>query len=70
MKHNHLVIKFDKRFKKGYIKQTGNELRGHPDTLDMQRMSVPANAPMELQLNPPIVVSAELAKKLKNSKVQ
>lgn len=57
-----LEIISDKRFKDGNIKQTGRELRGNPETMKMERMKVPAGL---LDLNPPIVVSKALAKKIK-----
>lgn len=54
-----IIIKGDKRFRKGHIKHTGNVLRGHPETMKLERLDMP------LSLNPPIVVSPELAKALK-----
>jgi hypothetical protein len=62
-----IEIKSDKRFKPGNIKQAGNELRGNPETMDMHRMAVPTGTPMEMQLNPPIIVSSELGDALKKS---
>lgn len=58
-------IKTDRRFKDGNIKQTGMELRGNPKTVDMHRIEVPTTAPIEMQLNPPIVVSHELGEAIK-----
>jgi hypothetical protein len=57
--HQPTIIKPDKRFKRGNIKQTGNELRGNPETMKMERLPY--------SLNPPIVVSAELAEKLQKA---
>jgi hypothetical protein len=57
--HRPIIIKPDKRFKRGNIKQIGNELRGNPETMKMERLPY--------GLNPPIVVSAELAEQLKKA---
>lgn len=61
-----IKIRADRRFKNGNIKQTGNELRGNPKTMDMKRMTIPVYAPISMQLNPPIIVSSELAGKLRS----
>lgn len=63
-----IEIKADKRFKLGNIKRSGSELRGHPDTVKMERMEIPSAAPLSMKLNPPIVVSPELAKAIKKEK--
>jgi hypothetical protein len=64
MNHKPIKIKVDRRFKNGNIKTTGNELRGNPETMELKRMDVPPGAPIEMQLNPPIIVSRELGVKL------
>lgn len=51
---DYIAIKADKRFKQGNVKQTGNELRGNPETMKLTRLDT------QHTLNPPIVVSAEL----------
>ena len=56
-----IFIKPDKRFKKGNVKRTGRELRGNPETLEMKRLEAFAFAD---QINPPIVISREMAKEL------
>ena len=56
---NYIEIKPDKRFRLGNIKKTGHELRGHPGTMKLERLEHPG------LLNPPIVVSEELAEKIK-----
>lgn len=53
----------DKRYKVGNIaKDSKGNLRGHPDTVSPKRMVVPTSAPIHMQLNPPIIVSKELAR--------
>lgn len=81
---NSIFIKEDKRFKKGNIKVTGNELRGDPATINMPYYKLPTlskgvlkgmyeHAPnlylnyMSLQLNPPKIISSELATELKRA---
>jgi len=64
--NNYITIKNDKRFKLGNVKQTGNELRGNPDTMKMTRMEMPHNTlGIPFDLNPPIVVTAELGAAIK-----
>lgn len=81
---NSLFIRKDKRFKKGNIKVTNNELRGNPETMDMPYYKLPTlskdvlkevykHTPnlylnyMSLQLNPPKVISSELATEFKRA---
>lgn len=69
------LIKPDKRFKPGNIKQDGNKLRGHPDTVSMKTYALPSLTPgmpkatyidaMTFALAPPVVVTGEMAKALK-----
>lgn len=56
---DYIEIKPDKRFKKGNIKHKGHELRGNPETMELKRLDYPG------LLNPPIVVSKELAEEIK-----
>lgn len=59
------IIKADKRFKKGNIKRIGNKLRGNPETMELKRLELPNNPfAVAHNLNPPIVISRELAKAL------
>lgn len=52
----------DKRYKVGKIVEDGKgNYRGHPDTVELKRMPLPPQAPIHLQLNPPLVASRELA---------
>lgn len=65
-KHDPIEIKADKRFKLGNIKQTGNELRGNPETMRMKPLDMPHNTLCyDFDLNPPIVVSKELGEAIK-----
>lgn len=64
MKDNYIEIKKDKRFKKGHVKRTSNELRGNPETMELKRLDMPYS------LNPPIVVSHELGEAIKESEEQ
>lgn len=59
-----VIIKPDRRFKPGKIKRTGNEFRGHPDTMKMKLMDV-SMAPPEVALRPPIVITSDLANSIK-----
>lgn len=53
----------DRRYKVGRIaKDSRGNYRGHPDTVELKRMPVPPQAPLNIQLNPPLVASKELAK--------
>jgi len=55
--------KSDKRYKVGNIqKDKRGNLRGNPETVELKRMEVPNNAPLYMQLNPPLTISPELAK--------
>jgi hypothetical protein len=64
--HRPIKIKVDRRFKNGNIKQTGNELRGNPETMKMERLEIPHNTlGLPFDLNPPIVISKELGEQIK-----
>lgn len=55
--------KSDKRYKVGFIKQDKKgRWRGNPDTVELKRMVIPSSAPIHMQLNPPLVMTKELAK--------
>lgn len=56
-----IELKGDKRFKVGNIKQEGRTLRGNPETMKIERLESSSYIPHD----PPLVVSNELAKKLK-----
>jgi hypothetical protein len=58
-----IKIKVDRRFKNGNIKQSGIELRGNPQTMDMRLLDI--SVPNGLRLNPPIIVSTELGEAIK-----
>lgn len=61
-----IVIKSDKRFKPGNLKQTGGELRGNPKTMEMKPLDMPHNTlGLPFDFNPPIVVSRELGAAIK-----
>lgn len=52
----------DKRYNKGKIvKDKNGRWRGNSDTVELRRMSIPASAPIEMQLNPPYIATDELA---------
>ena len=54
--------KSDKRYRVGHIvKDKKGAYRGHPDTVKLKRMPVPPEAPIDIQLNPPLVAIKELA---------
>ena len=56
----------DKRYKVGNIKKDkSGKLRGNPKTVELKRLQVPSNAPLSMQLNPPYVISQELAREFK-----
>lgn len=56
----------DKRYRPGTItKDNKGAYRGHPDTVELKRMSVPLGAPLDIQLNPPLIATKELAEFLK-----
>lgn len=58
--------KADKRYKPGNIaKDSKGKYRGHPDTVTLRRMTIPEAAPMYMQLNPPLIVTPELAEFIK-----
>ena len=57
-----LLPKPDKRYKVGSIKLDKNgRYRGHPDTVDLKHIQIPQGAPITMQMNPPFVISRELA---------
>lgn len=60
MNHRPIIIKPDKRFKKGNISVKGREVRGHPESVKIEPIKAPPT-----YFNPPHIVSRELAKKLK-----
>lgn len=61
--------KSDKRYGKGKIvKDSKGTFRGHPDTVELKSMSIPTSAPLHLQLSPPLIATAELAKFLSTNK--
>lgn len=63
---NLILPKSDKRYKAGKIsKDKKGMYRGNPVTVELKRMDIPQSAPIEMQLNPPLVASAELAAFLK-----
>lgn len=54
--------KADKRYKVGNIaKDRTGQLRGNPLTVTPRVMDIPKSAPLSMQLNPPLVISNELA---------
>lgn len=56
----------DKRYKIGAIKlDKKGRLRGHPETVNVRFLKIPVDAPMSMQLNPPIIISAVLARSIK-----
>ena len=56
----------DKRYKVRNIKKDkSGKLRGNPKTVELKRLQVPSNAPLSMQLNPPYVMSQELAREFK-----
>jgi hypothetical protein len=58
-----ITVISDKRFKKGNVKRIGKVLRGNPETVEMKPMTVPDG----WMGAPPIVVSEELGKKIKEA---
>lgn len=54
-----IQIKVDNRFKDGNVRRDGNRLRGNKKTVSIEPMDT-TNAPIEMQLNPPLVVTASL----------
>lgn len=53
----------DKRYGNGKIgKDSKGTFKGHPETVELKRMSIPANSLLHIQLNPPLIATAELAK--------
>lgn len=70
----------DKRYKPGRIVIKNGQLRGHPDTVNMKTYTIPPppkDAPMfniliehqELSLNPPMVITKEMADKLRDMRI-
>ena len=58
--------KADRRYKSGNIaKDSKGRYRGNPDTVTLRRMTIPEVAPMYMQLNPPLIVTPELAEFIK-----
>ncbi|RYF61360.1 MAG: hypothetical protein EOO27_02305 [Comamonadaceae bacterium] len=56
----------DRRYKVGKISaDSKGNLRGHPDTVTVKRMDIPATAPEWMKLNPPMVVSEEFITSIK-----
>lgn len=65
MKNYIELPKSDKRYRVGNIKTDNKgKARGNPETVELRPMPIPANAPIEMQLNPPLVISNELAEYL------
>lgn len=51
----------DKRYKLGRIaKDKKGKYRGHPDTVIPKVMEIPKNAPLSMQLNPPLLADQVL----------
>ena len=67
---NHIEMpKSDKRYRIGNIaKDKNGRYRGNPATVELKRMPLPPEAPLHMQLNPPLVASIELARHLKRRK--
>jgi hypothetical protein len=58
----------DNRYKPGKIvKDKKGMYRGHSQTVELKRMTVPSEAPAHVQLNPPLVATKELAEHLSKS---
>ena len=62
-----VTIKIDNRYKDGNIKKVKGVMVGNDKTIQMTNMVVLNNAPMAIQLNPPIVISKELAENIKTN---
>lgn len=64
-----LLPKADNRYSKGKIvKDNNGNHRGHSKTVSLKVMDVPNTAPIEMQLNPPMIASPELVKYLESLK--
>lgn len=64
---NPILVKPDNRYKDGNIKKVKGILRGNSKTVSMERMNIPTGATLEMQMNPPIVVSPGLATAIKEN---
>ncbi len=61
--------KSDKRYRVGNIQlDKKGRYRGHPDTVELKRMPLPPEAPLHIQLNPPLVMTADLVRHLNSAK--
>jgi len=58
-----IELKSDRRYKIGNVKKVKGVWRGHPETMELKQMEVPAG----YILQPPMVISSELAGVLKKA---
>lgn len=60
-----IKLKNDRRFKRGHIvRDQDGTFRGHPESMEIKPMHVPYSI-NGLSLNPPLVISSELAAAIK-----